>query len=278
MRFRFVGTGDSAQTPCFGCDCPACAQARVFTSARRGPCSAEFWVDGRRYLLDAGRTDLAESCEQERPAAILLTHYHADHVQGLLHLRWGRGEPIPVLGPKDARGCADLYRNPGILDFRPGLKPFRPLHLDSMTAIPVPLVHSKPTLGYCLDDGGSKLAYLTDTLGLPPETERFLREWVPDVVVLDATYPASLTAPRNHNSLPMALQIIERLGAPRAFLTHMSHELAADMLRSPDQLPPHVRLANDGEEVRIGPLYEGGVTRLPVPPAASVVADDSPRC
>src|SRR5690554_6440846 len=187
MRFRFVGTGDSAQTPCFGCHCLACTQARVISSARRGPCSAEFWVSGSRYLLDAGRMDLAESCEREPPAAIFLTHYHADHVQGLLHLRWGQGEAIPVWGPKDAQGCADLYRNPGILDFRAGLKPFRPLHLDGMTVTPVPLVHSKPTLGYCLDDGGSKLAYLTDTLGLPQETERFLRDWEPDVVVLDAT-------------------------------------------------------------------------------------------
>lgn len=249
MRFRFVGTGDSAQTPCFGCDCQACARARVISSHVRGPCSAEFWVNGSRYLLDAGRMDLVESCERERPAAIFLTHYHADHVQGLLHLRWGMGEAIPVFGPKDSHGCADLHRNSGVLDFRPGLKPFKPIHLDGMTVIPVPLLHSKPTLGYCLDDGGVKLAYLTDTLGLPQATESFLRDWAPDVVVLDATYPGSLKQSKNHNTLPMAVQIIERLGCPEAYLTHISHQLETDLLRDSNQLPPHVRLAKDEEEI-----------------------------
>lgn len=252
MRFRFVGTGDSAQIPCFGCDCEACARARVISSYQRGPCSAEFWVSNRRYLLDAGRMDLVESCERNRPAAIFLTHYHADHVQGLLHLRWGVGEAIPVFGPKDAHGCADLYRNPGLLDFRPGLKPFKPIHLDGMTVIPVPLMHSKPALGYCLDDGGTKLAYLTDTLGLPQKTERFVRDWGPDVVVLDATYPASHLEPKNHNNLPMAVQIIERLGCPQAYLTHISHRLEADLLRDSSQLPAHMRLAQDDDDLRLG--------------------------
>lgn len=72
MKLRFVGTGDSAQVPRFGCDCPACALARVLTSHRRGTCCAEVRVDGHRYLLDAGRIDLADSCEAERPTAILL--------------------------------------------------------------------------------------------------------------------------------------------------------------------------------------------------------------
>lgn len=249
MRFRFVGTGDSGQVPCFGCDCPACRRARVITSHRRGPCGAEVRVAGHRYLLDAGRMDLADSCEGECPTAILLTHYHADHVQGLFHLRWGQGNAIPIHGPKDSHGCADLYRNPGILDFRPGLKPFKTLHLEGLTVTPVPLTHSKPTLGYCLDDGGGRLAYLTDTFGLPTETERFLRGWRPDVVVLDATHPAAHVEPRNHNTLPLALQIIERLQVPAAYLTHISHELDAQCLTHPFALPANVFLARDGEEL-----------------------------
>ncbi|MFD2435117.1 MBL fold metallo-hydrolase [Modicisalibacter luteus] len=100
MRFRFVGTGDSAQVPRFGCSCPACQRARVLNCHRRGPCCAEVRVDGARILLDAGRMDLAESCERERPAAILLTHYHADHVQGLFHLRWGRANRYRSMAPR----------------------------------------------------------------------------------------------------------------------------------------------------------------------------------
>lgn len=247
MEFRFNGTGDSAQVPRFGCGCVACTRARVFTNLQRGPCSAEVRVDGKRYLLDAGRMDLALSCEIERPAAFLITHYHADHVQGLFHLRWGSGESIPVYGPKDAHGCADLHRNSGVLDFQPGLKPFKPIKLDSLTVTPVPLKHSKPTLGYCLDDGGTRLAYLTDTFGLPVETERFLNSWEPDVVVLDACHPASYMTPRNHNTITQALDIITRLNPPRAYLTHISHDLDAECLVKPPALPLKVRIAQDGE-------------------------------
>ncbi|WP_136069102.1 phosphonate metabolism protein PhnP [Modicisalibacter radicis] len=249
MRLRFVGTGDSAQVPRFGCDCPACQRARVLSCHRRGPCCAEIRVDGARILLDAGRMDLAESCERERPAAVLLTHYHADHVQGLFHLRWGTGAPIPVHGPKDAQGCADLHKNPGILAFQPGLKPFRPLSLNGLEVTPVPLNHSKPTLGYCIAGLGTKLAYLTDTLGLPGDTERFLRQWQPDAVILDATHPAGHQAPRNHNNLDMALAIVDRLAPGQAWLTHLSHELDACAMHEPLHLPPNVSLAADGLEI-----------------------------
>lgn len=263
MEFRFSGTGDSAQVPCFDCQCPACKRARVFSSHHRGPCCAEVSVNGRRYLLDAGRMDLAYSCELERPAAILLTHYHADHVQGLFHLRWGTGEAIPVFGPKDANGCADLHRNPGVLDFRPGLKPFRGLDFNGLRVTPVPLNHSKPTLGYCLDDGSTRLAYLTDTLGLPLETERFLRDWVPGIVVLDATHPASHENPRNHNNIRQALDIITRLDPPQAWLTHISHELDAECMTNGIELPPGVHMARDGESLNGREHLEGDLALLP---------------
>ena len=251
MRFRFVGTGDSAQVPRFGCDCLACQRARVLSCHRRGPCCAEVRVDGARILLDAGRMDLAESCERERPAAVLLTHYHADHVQGLFHLRWGTGEPIPVYGPKDAQGCADLHKNAGVLAFQPGLKPFRPLSLNGLEIIPVPLNHSKPTLGYCIAGLDMKLAYLTDTHGLPADTERFLRQWQPNTVILDATHPPTHREPRNHNNLDMALTIIDRLAPDQAWLTHLSHELDTHAMRVPLCLPPNVSLAADGLEIEL---------------------------
>ena len=140
-----------------------------------------------------------------------------------------------------------MHRYSGIPDLPPGLKPFTTIKFDSPTVTSVPLEHSKPTLGYCLDDGGTRLAYLTDTFGLPVETERFLNSWQPDVVVLDACHPASYATPRNHNTITQALDIITRLNPPRAYLTHISHELDAERLLKPMDLPLKVRIAQDGD-------------------------------
>jgi phosphoribosyl 1,2-cyclic phosphate phosphodiesterase len=245
-NLRLLGTGDTAQVPCFGCPCPACQRARAFTPARREACSAEIRTVAGHYLLDAGRGDLAKLYDGEPPTAILLTHYHVDHVQGLFHLRWGQGEPIPVLGPEDPQGCADLHKHSGLLRFEPGLEAFRPFRLDELEVTPVPLAHSRPTFGYCLQGPSQRIAYLTDTCGLPEATERFLIEWRPDTLLLDATF-APGQRPYNHNDVPQALAIAERLAPTSAYLTHVSHHVDCVDMAGQLELPPGVALACDGQ-------------------------------
>jgi phosphoribosyl 1,2-cyclic phosphate phosphodiesterase len=184
MRITFLGTGDAGGVPLYGCDCPACARARAMPDFRRRPCTALVETDDTRILIDAGLTDLTERFPPGSLTAIVLTHYHPDHVQGLFPLRWGIGAAIPVYGPPDSDGCADLYKNHGLLDFR-RLSKFDPVTIGDLKLTPLPMIHSKPTFGYAIEDAlGSRFAYLTDTVGLPPRTEEFLVAWKPDELVL----------------------------------------------------------------------------------------------
>ena len=75
---------------------------------RSGPCAAV--IAGKHvYVVDAGagasRTLARMRIPQGRIAAILLTHFHSDHIDGLGELmmqRWvngGHTEPVPVHGP-----------------------------------------------------------------------------------------------------------------------------------------------------------------------------------
>ncbi|PKO92375.1 MAG: phosphonate metabolism protein PhnP [Betaproteobacteria bacterium HGW-Betaproteobacteria-10] len=245
MRITFLGTGDAGGVPLYGCHCPACGRARAVSDFQRRPCSALIEAGETRILIDAGLTDLAERFPSGSLTAIILTHFHVDHVQGLFHLRWGAGQSIPVFTPPDSEGCADLYKNHGLLEFK-RLGKFEAFTIGKLTLTPLPLIHSKVTFGYAIEDAaGQRFAYLTDSIGLPPQTEQFLKNWQPDALALDCTHPPQTDRPRNHNDLTSALAIAETLAPAKVWLTHISHQMDAWRLSHNDALPPHVALAHD---------------------------------
>ena len=247
MRVTFLGTGSAGGVPLFGCGCVACERARLGPALVRRPCSALIESGNTRILLDAGLTDLHERFAPGDLDAIVLTHFHPDHVQGLFHLRWGVGARLAVYGPPDSEGCADLYKHPGVLEFH-ALTKFEPLSIGALTLTPVPLIHSKVTFGYAIESSnGSRFAYLTDTLGLPLRTEAFLTDWRPQGLALDCSYPP-LDEPKNHNYWTKALTVIDKVKPQRAWLTHISHKLDAWLLET-GASSPHAAIAMDGDRV-----------------------------
>lgn len=249
MRLTLLGTGDARQVPVYGCDCAACHAARHDERLRRRPCCALVEVGEQRWLIDSGLTDLTERFPPRSLSGILQTHYHADHAQGLLHLRWGQGLVIPVHGPADPEGLADLYKHPGILDFSRPFMPFESRPLGALQVTALPLLHSRPTLGYLLEGGGRRIAYLTDTVGLPHDTQTFLQREALDVLILDCSMPPQPHAPRNHNDLTLALKTIDELKPGQAVLTHVGHTLDAWLMEHAEDLPEHVRVARDAMKV-----------------------------
>ena len=249
MQFQFLGTGDAAGVPVHGCDCHACATARHDPSRIRRPCSAELSSGGQRWLIDAGLMDLVERYPEGSPDGnldgIFLTHFHVDHVQGLFRLRWSEGQPLPVRCPPDREGCADLFKHPGVLLFS-AMRKYEPVDLGGLRVTPVPLIHSKPTLGYCFDDGELRLAYLTDTAGLPPKVIEFLQQWRPDHMVIDTRNPPTAEPSGGHNDLNQTLALHAEIGPGRTWLTHLSHDMDRWLLRPGNTLPNGVTAARDG--------------------------------
>ncbi len=249
MRLTLLGTGDARQVPVYGCECAACRAAHTDKRLRRRPCCALVELGEHRWLIDSGLPDLTERFPPRSLSGILQTHYHADHAQGLLHLRWGQGLVIPVHGPVDAEGLSDLYKHPGILDFSQPFMPFESRSLGNLQVTALPLLHSKPTLGYLLEGGGRRIAYLTDTVGLPHDTRSFLQREALDVLVLDCSMPPQPQTPRNHNDVTLALKIIAELKPERAVLTHVGHTLDAWLMEHAHELPEHVRVARDAMQL-----------------------------
>lgn len=245
MNFRFLGTGNAGGVPLYGCDCPACARARITTDLQRGPCCALLEAGDTRILIDAGLEHLGKTfpcCELD---SILLTHFHMDHVQGLFPIRWGDC-PLTVIGPDDPKGCDDLLVHPGRLDFSRKAQAFVPFEIGNLSVTPLPLTHSRPTLGYLLTHREQSIAYLTDTVGLPSETSAWLSDHTPDLLVLDCSFPPQDTRPRNHNDLNAALEIVNMIDPPRTLLTHVGHRFDAWLMEHRAALPTGVAVAHDG--------------------------------
>lgn len=246
FKFCFLGTGDSAQVPVYNCACVACVRATNDASLIRRPCSAWLQLGDQQWIIDSGRMDLCDLFPNASLNGILQTHYHADHAQGLLHLRWGVNTSIPVWGPADPDGFADLYKHPGILDFSQHWQPFETRHIEGVAVTAVPLNHSKPTLGYVLQSATRRLAYLTDTVGVPADTYEFLKQQPIDYCVVDCSMPPQPQSPRNHNDVTRALAMCEGLTIDQLWFTHIGHALDVWLLEHPEALPKGVHIARDG--------------------------------
>lgn len=245
MRLTLLGTGDAGGIPLYGCACPVCGAARRGERPGRGPCCALLEAGGERILLDAGLPGLADDFPAGTLSRILLTHFHPDHVLGLFRLRWGTGPALKVFAPPDPEGCADLYKHQGLLDFTVP-RPFVSLRFGGVSVTPLPLAHSRPTFGYCFEaEGSGGIAYLTDTRGLPPESEDFLVGRRPRLLVLDCTH-APGRGGGNHNDLDGALAVAARIQPRRTVLTHVSHDLELWLACHPGALPPEVEAGADG--------------------------------
>lgn len=244
LKLTFLGTGGAQQVPAFGCECAACLRAQKQPSYRRKPCSAMLEYNGALTLLDAGLHDLTERFTPTQISQFLLTHYHMDHVQGLFPLRWGMGAAIPVYGPPDELGCDDLFKHPGMLDFNHRLNAFELFYLQELQVTPLPLNHSKLTFGYLLATPDRRIAYLTDTAGLPESTLNVLRHQPPEIIIIDCSYEPRAFTPKNHNDLNTVVELQKEIGCQKIWLTHISHQF--DLWMMENALPKGIEAARDG--------------------------------
>jgi phosphoribosyl 1,2-cyclic phosphate phosphodiesterase len=97
-----------------------------------------------------------------------------------------------------------------------------------------------PSLGFRFGN----VAYSPDISALPAESESLMRGL--DLWIIDAL---RYTPHPSHFSLKQALEHIERAGAKRAILTHMTGDLDYETLKR--DLPPHVEPAYDGMVIEL---------------------------
>lgn len=241
MRLTIRGSGDASGIPRADCADPACACARARAGAgvSRGNSCALVEAGGRRIAIDTGAGGV--DCH-----ALLLTHYHPDHAgrRGEFAVRaFGPDDGLPV-GAAGTPGI-DIFPKPaGVAT----VEPFVPLRVGAVECVPLPLNHPIPVHGWVVQHDGRRIAWLTDTYGIPARSLQWLGEHPCDLLCLDTTFaPGVARAPlKGHGDVGASLAAIAMAGARRALLIHIGHGMQS-WLDAGGVLPDGVAVAHDGE-------------------------------
>jgi len=196
--------------------------------------------DFRTQALLRGISDVSD---------LLLTHTHADHLNGLDDLRsynMIHGHPIDVYGTAatldDVRQrFAYCFRPPApgggipqldLVEFQPG----QPIVVGGIEVLPLQVYHGKlPIVGFRI----GSLGYFTDVSTMPDETVDALRGV--DVLITSALRHRPHPT---HMSLEQAQELVRRIEPRQAYFTHMCHDLEHEATNR--ALPPGMALLYDG--------------------------------
>jgi phosphoribosyl 1,2-cyclic phosphate phosphodiesterase len=252
VRLTFLGTGTSFGVPQVGCACGVCRSPdprdrRTRTGALVDVGDVTLLIDTppelRLQLVTAGRGHVD---------AVLYTHEHADHINGIDDLRAfsvKQRRSLPIYGPAETlaqvrRSFAYIFDDavaPFAGTSKPtltphDLEPGRHVAVAGVPVLPLSFRHGHARVyGYRIGD----LAYLTDVKEVPAPERSQLGGL--EVLVLNALW---WRPHPTHLSIGEAVATAQALGAKRTYLTHLSHETGHAELAG--RLPAGIEPAYDG--------------------------------
>ena len=257
MKMILLGTGTSHGVPVVACQCKVCTSTDE--RDRRMRCAA-FVTGPASILIDTGPEFRMQALRfgVTQPDAVLITHSHADHLNGLDDLRiFSHTEAVdpsrPELVATEGEGLP-IYANANTIEdiknrfdyiFKPvkegGGKPKlklvdcaaytadNPLRVGGMDIFPVPLLHGTlADSGWLLcerhtDGGVHSIAYLTDCNKVPDASLGLVRSraGILEHLVIDGL---RMEPHSTHFSFAEALSVAERLQPVHTWLTHLTHD------------------------------------------------------
>lgn len=211
-----------------GCTCSTCRSKDPRDKRLRSSLLLE--KDGKRIIIDTGPEFRLQALRVGLDSldAILYTHAHADHLNGIDDIRpLSRYHVLPLYGNETTIAqiryrfsyAVDNAEKYGALPHLQThvLRPYEICNICGFPVQPVVLFHGNiEDFGYRI----GKMAYLTDCSRIPPETYPYLHDL--DLLVLDALQHHDHPT---HFNIFQAIEEARKIGARQTLFTHISHGL-----------------------------------------------------
>jgi len=226
-RITFLGSGTSHGVPSIGCNCETCLSKDPKDNRLRSSILLE--RNNRNIVIDTG-PEFRIQCLRAKInhlEAVLYTHTHADHLNGIDDLRSfsDKMRTLPLYG--DEKTIKEIrnrfsYIEMGTLNntnipnlFLNVLRPYEKVNIEDFEITPLIVNHGK------LEIFGYKIfncAYLTDCNNIPIETMKYLNNL--DLLILDALQHRTH---KTHFTLEEAIEVAKEIGAKQTLFTHIAH-------------------------------------------------------
>ena len=250
---ELLGTGTSDGIPRLGCSCPVCTSKNP--ADKRLRTSALIRISGnpeRTIIIDTGLDFRQQALKTglSNLDAILFTHSHADHVEGITELRplsLAKKQVIPCFGTENTLNAirqrfSYIFKNRlegGGLPLISLHKVSKKITLFDKEIILLPIKHgSEMITGFRFGE----LAYITDASKIPEET-RPLLHGVRTLIINGLRYKPHST----HFSIDEAVEEAGKIGAKTTRLVHLSHKVLHKDLQ--EKLPKGINPGVDGEKL-----------------------------
>jgi len=228
LKITFLGTGTSTGIPMIACDCIVCTSADKKDKRLRSSIMVE--SEKTRIVIDT-TPDFRYQMLRENIKyldAVLFTHPHKDHIAGLDDVRafnffqqqpmqvYANQMTIDALMREFAYAFADK-KYPGVPSLDLNSIVLDPFIIGDIEITPIQVWHMKmPVFGFRFGD----FTYITDANRIENDEKEKIRG--SKVLVVNALRKEKHIS---HYSLEEAIDLVLELKVPKAYFTHISHQL-----------------------------------------------------
>jgi len=248
LKITFLGTGTSSGVPMIGCNCEVCIspdkkdkrlRSSILVQSKTTTLVVDTTPDFRYQMLRADVKHLD---------AVVFTHPHKDHIAGLDDIRaynFFLNKPMEIFAnalTEEALRREFVYvfaenKYPGIPKLNMNTIAAEPFMVGDIPIIPIVVYHLKmPVLGFRF----GKFTYITDANRIDENEKQKIKG--SEVIVLNVLRKEKHIS---HFTLDEAVTLVNELKIPKAYFTHISHQLGKHEDIN-NELPLNMQLAWDG--------------------------------